>query len=628
MSQQWKWKVLGVLGLTILAALMLVPSFMGGGDKSKGEESKLPEWFTKVFSQKIVLGLDLQGGMHLQYKVDIDEALARRTAQLAGNVEAALKTERGVTAHAVPGAKRGEGSVEEMTTLKVKLDDASAIDKIDRDFVRRFVPDYEIGKAEGDTVTLTMRDQAIDDFRKDALDKAIETIERRINEFGVAESSVTKRGDDEIVIELPGVKEEDFAQAKEKLGQTGQLRFQIVADQKDTQEFMSKVAAKQPKADAWPADLPADLQKHKVVNLGYTVRSTSRELLEYMAKDAADDDHIVGYEEVFVDPRSPNLDTIQSLSKDQEDALRRRHDFDPTASVSKGFQLHYLQRKAGMSGEKVVDARVGFDQFNRPEVYMTFDTSDADRFFQMTKEHVHDLMAIMIDDVVYSAPRIDEPIPGGHVRIRLGAVGQSASKEANALVAVLKSGALQAPLRKMYDSQIGPTLGADSIQSGKMALLVAFVLVVGFMAVYYKGAGLVANVALILNVVFMMALLAAFGATLTLPGIGGVALTLGMAVDANVLINERIREELRNGKGVRQSIDLGYEKALSAIVDSNLTTVLAAVVLYEFGSGPIRGFAVTLSIGIICSMFTALVVTRLIFDFLYGRGPAPQKMSI
>jgi preprotein translocase subunit SecD len=623
MNREWKWKVAGVIGLVVLAVLMLVPTIAG---TKSGDESPLPGWFTKVFSQRIVLGLDLQGGIHLQYKVDVEEALARRTAQLAGNVEAALQKEAGVTAKAAPAATAGE--VDEVTRIQVTFPDATAAEKLDADFVSRFVPDYQLDRRDGATVYLAMSPDAIDAFRTDARDKAVETIERRINEFGVVESSVTKHGQNDIVVQIPGVKEEEFGAAKEKLGQTGQLRFQIEADPRTAQAFMAKVAAREPKADAWPVELDASLQNHKVVNLGYTVRSTSREILDHMAKDQADADYIVGVEELFVDPRTPNLDQVQTLTKEQENSLRRRKAYDPGASVVEAYQLHYLQRKEGMSGDKVVDARVGFDQFNRPEVYMTFDRTDAERFFEMTKAHTNERMAIMIDEIVYSAPNIEEPIPGGNVRIRLGAVGQSAFKEATALVAVLKSGALQAPLRKLYDSQIGPTLGADSVAAGKMAVIVAFVLVVVFLAFYYKAGGLIANVGLAVNLLFTLALLAAFGATLTLPGLGGIALTFGASVDANVLINERIREELRRGKSVRQAIALGYDRAFSAIFDGNLTMVLAALILYQFGTGPIRGFAVTLAIGVICSMFTAVVVTRAIFDYVYGRGPAPHKMSI
>ena len=280
-----------------------------------------------------------------------------------------------------------------------------------------------------------------------------------------------------------------------------------------------------------------------------------------------------------------------------------------------------------MGGENVTDARVNYDQFGKPEVNMTFAKVDADRFYDMTKKYQQKAMAIMIDEMVMSAPVIQGPIPGGNVRITLGG-GRQVLKEATELTAVLKSGALQAPLTNEYDSQVGPSLGADSIKAGQTAIVWGLSLVIIFMLIYYRGAGLVADVALTLNVLFVLAGLTAFGATLTLPGIAGIVLTVGMAVDANVLIFERVREELRAGRSVRQAIDAGYEKAFSAILDANVTTGLAAIVLYQFGSGPIRGFAVTLGIGIICSMYTALVATRLIFDRVYGRGAEPKQMSI
>ena len=195
------------------------------------------------------------------------------------------------------------------------------------------------------------------------------------------------------------------------------------------------------------------------------------------------------------------------------------------------------------------------------------------------------------------------------------------------MVAVLKSGALQAPLKKEYESAVGPSLGADSVAAGQLSMIVGFLLVVLFMVVYYKSAGFVADIALFLNVLFVLAGLTVFGATLTLPGIAGIVLTVGMAVDANVLIFERIREELRLGRSVRAAIDSGYEKALTAIIDANVTTGIAAIVLYQFGSGPIRGFAVTLGIGIACSMYTALIVTRLVFEKMYGGGN-DKRMSI
>ena len=622
MDRQWKMRMAALLALIVLSGLMLAPTVAGNPDE--GEEPPLPTWFTKVFSQKMVLGLDLQGGIHLQYKVDIAEALSRKTIQNLGTVEQGLKDDHQLTVK----AEQGKGDdLEALTTISVTFESPDDTGKVDRAFLGKHVPDYEVHAVDGNVVELTMTDAAIESFRDDAVEQAIETIERRINAFGVAESTISRRGDNDLVVQLPGIRESEFKAAKDKLSQTGQLQFRIV-DRATGPTFFQGIASRKPTEAAWPEGLDVALKNHKVSANGSGLRSTSREILEYMVDGQLDNEHMVGYQEMFVDPKDATLSTISNLSEAQEKLLRKANAYSPDASVVKGYEVIYLRLKDGMSGENVQDASVGYDEFNRPVVHMRFAAVDADRFFEMTKQFTGELMAIMIDEIVYSAPRIKEPIPGGRVQIELGAVGNEAFKEASALVAVLKSGALQAPLRKLYDSQVGPTLGADSVAAGKLSVIVGFLAVVLFMAVYYKAAGLIANMALFLNVLFVMAGLTAFGATLTLPGIAGIVLTIGMAVDANVLIFERIREELRDGSGVRKAIDACYEKALSAIIDANVTTGIAAIVLYQFGSGPIRGFAVTLGIGIICSMYTALVATRLIFDHLYGRGTEPAGMSI
>jgi len=625
-------RALALFGLIAASVLMLVPT-VADFTAEEGAEPVLPEWYTDIFDKKMVLGLDLQGGIHLQYKVDIEQALKRKSIQIAGTIESLMKAEREVEVTAKPF--KGE-TIDEITTVVVTFPDTASTDKLDQEFVNQYIPGYEVADVTDAVMTLVMSDSSIEEFQTGAVDQAIETIERRINAFGVAESSISKRGESELVVQLPGIKEEDFAAAKEKLAQTGQLRFQIVDRSAAQGEFYRKIGARRPDVNAWPEGLAEELKLHKVSVSGSVVRSTSKELLEYMVEGQYDDDHMIGYEQSFARVGDVNLQSLNNLSELQEDGLRKLTgnaeelykalgDDDAIVPV---YEPYFLFRKAGMSGENVTDSSVGYDQFNRPVVHMAFDQVDADKFYKMTQQYTKELMAIMIDEVVYSAPRIKEPIPGGRVQIEMGAVGGTAFKEAKALVAVLKSGALQAPLRKLYDTQVGPSLGADSISAGRMSIIIGFGAVVIFMGLYYKSAGLVANIALLLNLLFVMAGLTAFGATLTLPGIAGIVLTVGMAVDANVIIFERIREELRVGKSVRAAIDTGYDKAFSAIFDANVTTAIAAVVLYQFGSGPIRGFAVTLGIGIICSLYTALIVTRLVFDRMYGRGAEPARMSI
>jgi preprotein translocase subunit SecD len=298
--------------------------------------------------------------------------------------------------------------------------------------------------------------------------------------------------------------------------------------------------------------------------------------------------------------------------------------FGETAQNREGFLRTYLlTAKAGITGDYLVDARVNQnpDLPSDYHVSMTFDQKGARLFENLTEKNKKRNMAIVLDDVVSSAPQIQDRIAGGSAMITLGSSGDSRKKfqEATDLSLVLKAGALPAPVEIREKRQVGKTLGAESVDSGKMAIIVGVLLVLIFMTFYYRGSGLIANIALVLNIFFVLAVLAMFEATLTLPGMAGIVLTIGMAVDANVIIFERIVEELRIGKTPRAAIDSGYGKAFSTIMDANITTLIAGVVLMQYGSGPVRGFAVTLIIGIICSVFTAIVVTRLVFDFISSR---------
>jgi preprotein translocase subunit SecD len=283
-----------------------------------------------------------------------------------------------------------------------------------------------------------------------------------------------------------------------------------------------------------------------------------------------------------------------------------------------------LQEKTLMTGEFIKDARVVLDsQFNEPYVAMEFTDVGARLFEQITAANVKRRLAIILDKNVYSAPVIQERIPGGRAQI----TGRFSMKEASDLAIVLRSGSLPAPVKILEQRTVGPSLGQDSIRKGILSTLISAVLVVLFMIIYYKFSGVIANIALVLNIILTLAVLALFRATLTLPGIAGLVLSVGMAVDANILIHERIKEELRFGKTIRAAIDQGYHRAFSAIIDSNITTFIAGILLYQFGTGPVRGFAVTLCIGIMANLFTAVYITRVIFDFVSLR-PGMKKLSI
>jgi len=284
------------------------------------------------------------------------------------------------------------------------------------------------------------------------------------------------------------------------------------------------------------------------------------------------------------------------------------------AATQREIRTPYLVRKqALLTGAYLTDARVQIDrQFNEPYVSIEFDRKGARIFARITEENVRKRLAIVLDNKVYSAPVIQEKITGGAARI----TGNFTPETARDLAIVLRAGALPAPVKVIEERTVGPSLGTDSINKGLVSMCVGGILVVLFMIIYYKGAGIIADLALLLNIVFIAGGLAGFQATLTLPGIAGIILTIGMAVDANVLIFERIREELRVGKTPRAAVDAGYDRATLTIMDANVTTLIAALVLFQFGTGPVKGFAVTLSLGVVSSLFTALILSRLIFDYL------------
>ncbi len=282
-----------------------------------------------------------------------------------------------------------------------------------------------------------------------------------------------------------------------------------------------------------------------------------------------------------------------------------------------------IKKRILLDGSLLTDARVEFDQFQQPQVGISFNRKGARIFEQVTGDNVNKRLAIVLDKSVYSAPVIQDRIAGGKARI----TGQFGLNEAKDLAIALRAGALPAPVQIIEERTVGPTLGADSIRMGLISMAIGGLLVVLFMVTYYKGAGLIADLALIINIVLIGGGLAAFGATLTLPGIAGIILTIGMAVDANVIIFERIREELRSGKTALASVHAGFDRATLTILDANVTTFIAAIVLFQFGTGPIKGFAVTLCLGIIASLFTALVLSKVIFDFVL-RNKQSTTLSI
>lgn len=439
-----------------------------------------------------------------------------------------------------------------------------------------------------------------------AVDRAIQIIRNRIDQWGVFEPSIQKVGTDRILVQLPGVMDPD--RAKNLIGKTAFLEFRIVADQDLTLQTLRDV----------------DQALKEALEQDSTLLQDSRERLSpdhpfLSLLGQVGEDYVVSVDNV------PLVDTILSLPFIRR-AIPPGYEFRWgrifEISGEKYRRLFLLKKRVPLTGAEIANAyhTIGSPQdptaANQPIVILEFTPRGSVKFERLTEENVGKRLAIVLDGVVQSAPVIRQAIRGGAARIE----GIGALDEARDLAVILRAGALPAPLQIIEERSVGPTLGKDSIERGTRALVVGFILVVIFMAIYYRTAGLVADLALLLNLVLVLAALAAFHATLTLPGIAGLILTVGMAVDANVLIFERIREELRSGKSFYAAMQAGYSRAFITILDANVTTLIAALVLLRFGTGPIRGFATTLSIGIVASFFTAIYFTRWVFEGLLARG--------
>ena len=439
---------------------------------------------------------------------------------------------------------------------------------------------------------------------KDAPERAMEIIRNRVDQFGVAEPLIQRQGEDRIAVQLPGLT--DRQRAIDLIGKTALLEFNLVRTPEEVRNVFERL-------DAFLASRGA------AAGLDTALR-TAPLTSHFLSMDGAAfirDQDLPAVEKLLTTPGTDSI--IPPDSK-----LTWGAPGEGGQGVS-GRGLYLLKREPEMTGGTIAAATAEPDQDPPGAMAVGMKMTPRGRadFARVTGNNVNRQLAIVLDGVVNSAPVIRERIPSGDARIS----GTFNIAEARDLAIVLRAGALPAPVHIIEERSVGPSLGSDSIQQGLTAGLIGTTLVVVFMVVYYQLSGLIAIAALVLNVLYVIAALAGFGATLTLPGIAGLVLTVGMAVDANVLIFERIREELRNQKSVRQSVQLGYDRAFRTILDANLTTLLSALFLFQFGTGPIKGFAVTLSIGLIANMFTAVLFTRMIFDFMLGRGPV-ERLSI
>jgi preprotein translocase subunit SecD len=595
-GNKFRWAML--IAVVCIGIFALMPSFIDYSDGKLDRElpKETREGWGKVFLDRVdplTLGLDLQGGLLLQYNVLVDKAVQDKLDRMTRDVDSRLKTKDAALKVKVTHA---EGD----SFMLVTFEDSAKLALVDDTFMGFFtnVTKEQIGDKQ---LRLEMQAAYIDETKEFAVQQAIQTIRQRIDALGVAEPSISRRGISDIVVQLPGLKEKDVDRAKRLIGQTAQLEFRMV-DDAGSNNFFSQFRG---------GTLPKGFALRRVDGGYISVTHKDKEQLKRFLNPKLDENHVLGFE---------YHPTYKDLEKTQIDVERSY------------WKSYYVFKKVELTGDYIQDARVSLDQqFNKPYVQITFDGEGGELFGQLSSNNVGKRMAIMLDDNVKSAPVFQEAILGGSARISMGSMQsfQEIQNEAQDLVIVLRHGALPAPIEKQFETVVGPSLGQDSINTSINALLFGAMMVIVFMSIYYRKSGLVAVVAVLLNVFMMVAGLAIIGATLTMPGIAGIILTVGMAVDANVVIFERMREELRRGRKAREAMVDGFDKALAAVLDSNITTGIAGLVLLQFGTGPIKGFAVTLLIGILATMFTAVIVARLIFDtWLQGERGQRTDLSI
>ena len=536
-----------VLFLSVVSFYLFLPSWPGLYDR-------VPEGLRLLVPPRgVSLGLDLQGGIHLVLEVEEDRAVEIAVDRAAKAMQDLL-TDKEIAFD----------KIERVGSLRVRLD-VSKDGTIEEtaELIRDEFPSYFQVSREGRTLVVELLDSEVDRIKNAAINQALETIRNRIDQFGVTEPLLQRQGRNELVIQLPGVK--DPERAKSLIQDTALLEFKMLDE--DNQPGLG---------------LPVQVERSEES----------------------------GIREKFADKVPEGSEIL----------------FEPITGPKGGipvFSRPYLVRQgAVLTGDVLQDARVNYTEFSEVYVGVTFDSKGAKEFGRITSANVGKFMAIVLDGTVYSAPRINEPILGGRAQI----TGNFTTDEANDLAIVLRAGALPAPMKTVQDLTVGPSLGQDSIEKGLKTTMIAGLIVLIFMVIYYRLSGVIADAALALNLLCLLGALSGLNATLTLPGIAGIILTIGMGVDSNILIFERIREELRQGRPVRLAVDAGYDKAFLTIVDSHVTTLITGLALFLFGTGPIKGFAVTLCLGIAINLFTALIGTKVVFDLINRRKLA--RLSI
>ena len=549
MNRTLKWKIAVLVFMLLIAGVILTPTFYKGA----------PKWISKYIAPDgLNLGLDLQGGMHLVLKVDLEKAIENTLDLAASDLKEGL-AEKKITA-----VRTNSGDPHKVILTLPNTGVLDTVKELVTDDFPNLQIDIQAEEGSFPRIFLSLTGEEVDFIRKNAVTQSLEIIRNRIDQFGVAEPVIIRQGTDEIVIQLPGVKNPE--RALSLIGQTAQLEFKLLDEESGI--------------DPW--QLISQAQSNGKWQMG-----ESRKKL--------------------------NLALQNQLPEGTEIYFERN--IDPQTGAESKVPL-LIKSQVMMTGEMVKNAQVRVGgTFNEPYVGLDLTGRGGRIFAQVTEKNVGKRFAIILDEVVRSAPVIREKILGGSAQIS----GNFTYEEATDLAIVLRVGALPAPVEIIQNLTVGASLGKDSIDKGLMSGLLGTVLVLTFMMIYYRLSGVIANLGLIINIFLLFAGLAALGATLTLPGIAGIILSVGMAVDANVLIFERMREEFAIGKSVKSGVEGGYDKAFWTIVDSQVTTLITALALFLFGTGPIKGFAVTLSLGIIFNLISTLFATRLVYDVLHTK---------
>ena len=598
MERSWYWRLALVLVVTVWSVYQLVPSwfyFRLSPEIRNGPEyeKSVPRWVLGP-KRHLNLGLDLQGGIHLAMGVDVDRAVKAKVARRADEIGGFLKQKDVPFTLAAPTADGVKIEVRSPDTRRV---DDTVMDSYSSEM-------YVASGAPPGAIWFAFKGKVIQDFQAKAVEQAEKTIRNRVDKWGVSEPDIKRKANNQIQIQLPGFK--DPEKAKELLGRTAQLEFKIADDDSPALDPVRTelpqcrsdeggLVLPVPEGGCWSVErvqLPGGTERQATF-----IAANRRDQLEAAVKKYA----------------------LPLISRTQEIGIGEG---SAGQGVVKGryYHTYLLRAKTELTGDFISDARPGVDNSRgASEPVVTFDMSPegARLMERLTSENIGRRMATVLDGTVETAPYIQGKISShGQITLGSGRGYQEKYQEANDIALVLKAGALPAPVTIFEERTVGATLGPELVRKGTLAALIGLAAVGLFMILYYRASGLIADLALALNGLLVLAIMSTLGSTLTLPGIAGFVLTLGMAVDANVLINERIREELRAGQAVRRAVDQGYDKVFWTIVDAHVTTLVAAVMLMGYGSGPVRGFAVTLIIGLLASMFTSIVVTRLIMNWV------------